>query len=207
MAKHHAKERERRCVVAREVMPEARLVRVVISPDGVLTPDLAAKLPGRGAWVEAKRESLELALKKGLFARSAGRAVSAAPGMADLVETLLASRCLAQLGLARRAGLVAIGFDQVRALLKGARPSYMVEAADGAADGRGKLLRLARAAWGDVPIAGAFTAQELGDALGRAPVAHVAFQGGSTGRRFAVEFKRLAGFRPAWPSAWAEEIG
>lgn len=207
MGSQRTKERERRCVVAREVMPEARLVRVAIGPDGALAPDVAAKLPGRGAWVEATRAAVDAAVAKGLFARAAKRPVRPPADLADTIEAVLAARCLAQLGLARRAGAIAIGFDQVHALLKSARPSYMVEAANGAADGRGKLVRLARAAWGHVPIAGAFTAQELGGALGRDAVTHAALGEGPAARRFATDFARLSGFRPAFPEAWVEEIG
>lgn len=199
--------RERMCVVARQVLPEARLIRFAIAPDGALVPDLAAKLPGRGIWVEAAREAVETALKKGLFARSAGRAVSAPADLGDRIEALLAARCLSQIGLAKRAGALAAGFDQVRALLKSRRPAYMIEASDGAADGRVKLRRLAAAAWGDTPLAGAFTADALGEALGRTPVAHLALEEGPAARRFAGEFMRLTGFRPAAPASWAEEIG
>jgi predicted RNA-binding protein YlxR (DUF448 family) len=194
------------CAVAREVLPEARLVRFAVAPDGAVIPDLAAKLPGRGIWVEAKRASVATALKKGLFARSAGRQVAAPPDLAERIEAQLALRCLAQIGLAQRAGALAVGFDQVRALLKSRRPAYMIEACDGAADGRLKLRRLARAAWGDPPLAGAFTANALGEALGRGPVAHVAMEEGPAARRFAGEYLRLSGFRPAAPASWAEEL-
>lgn len=206
-AKSKDKTRERHCIVAREVMAEERLVRFAVAPDGTITPDLAAKLPGRGIWVEAKRSALETAVKKGLFARSAGRAVSAPPDLVDRVEALLAARCLAQLGLAKRAGTIAVGFDQVRALLKSRRPAYMVEACDGAADGRLKLRQLARAAWGDLPLAGAFTANALGEALGRDAVIHLALESGPAARRFAGEFARLSGFRPAFPADWDRETG
>lgn len=195
--------RERLCIVSREVTPEQRLIRFVVAPDGTLTPDLAAKLPGRGVWVEARRETVETAVKKGLFARSVRRPVVAPPDLADRLEALLEARCLAQLGLAKRAGQLVSGFDQVRALLKSRRPAYMIEASDGAADGRVKLTQLARAAWGGAPLAGAFTMNALGEALGRGPVAHVAVEEGPAARRFAGEFKRLSGFRPETPAEWA----
>jgi len=43
-----SRSRERRCIVSGEVLPEAKLIRFVVSPDGEITPDIAAKLPGRG---------------------------------------------------------------------------------------------------------------------------------------------------------------
>ncbi|MGD2132826.1 MAG: RNA-binding protein [Maricaulaceae bacterium] len=199
--------RERRCVVARQVMPEAELIRFAIGPEGEVVPDLGAKLPGRGVWVEARRAAVETAAKKNLFAQSAKRKVAAPTGLADQVEAQLAARCLAQLGLARRGGGAVIGFDQVRALLKSEAPAYMIEASDGAADGRTKLLRLARAAWGEVPLAGAFTAAELGAALGREAAGHVALVQGPAARGFAAEFKRLSGFRSGCPASWSKEEG
>ena len=194
-------------MVAREVMPEARLVRLAAGPDGTLVPDVAAKLPGRGVWVEASRAAVDTAVKKGLFARSLKASITTPADLADRIEALLEARCLAQIGLARRSGALAVGFDQVRALLKSRRPAYMIDASDGASDGRLKLMRLARAAWGECPVAGAFTAQTLGEALGRGPTTHLAVEEGPAARRFSDEFARLSGFRPATPASWSEEFG
>ena len=44
-----------RDIVSGEVMPENRLIRFVADPDGSVVPDAAAKLPGRGLWVEASQ--------------------------------------------------------------------------------------------------------------------------------------------------------
>ncbi|MCF6199646.1 MAG: DUF448 domain-containing protein, partial [Hyphomicrobiaceae bacterium] len=46
-----------------------QLIRFVLSPEQIVTPDLRCKLPGRGLWLSANRESLELAVNKNLFAR------------------------------------------------------------------------------------------------------------------------------------------
>src|SRR3954462_5309740 len=101
---HAQASRERRDIVSGEVMPEARLIRFVAGPDGQVVPDLSATLPGRGMWVEATREAVEAAAKRGAFARAAKTKLAADPKLADLVEALIARRCLERLGLARRAG-------------------------------------------------------------------------------------------------------
>ena len=54
--------RERRCIVSGEVLPEGKLIRFVVSPDGEVTPDVAATLPGRGIWVSATRKALNIAV-------------------------------------------------------------------------------------------------------------------------------------------------
>ena len=64
-------DRERRCIVSGEVVPEAGLIRFVAGPDGVVVADLARKLPGRGLWVTASREAVSLAAKKGSISRAA----------------------------------------------------------------------------------------------------------------------------------------
>ena len=52
--------RERRDIVTGEIMPEHRLIRFVAAPDGMVVPDVAAKLPGRGIWVEASRKAINV---------------------------------------------------------------------------------------------------------------------------------------------------
>src|SRR5262245_6935729 len=89
---------ERRCIVTRESAPRAGLVRFVLGPDGAVVPDLAESLPGRGVWVSARREAVETARAKNIFAH-AFRAQARPP--ADLtirIERLLADRCVALIG-------------------------------------------------------------------------------------------------------------
>ncbi len=194
--------RERRCAASGETRPEAALIRIAISPDGEAVPDLAADLPGRGVWVSADRASVERAVKRDAFSRSARTKVSAPDGLADRIEAQLSARALSLLGLARRAGQVAAGETKAREALKAARPAWLIEAADGGADGRGKMLALARAAWGEAPLAGCFTAAELGAALGREQTVHAVLAEGGLAARFGAEMRRLAGFRPLVPADW-----
>lgn len=194
--------RERRCIVARAVMPEARLVRFALAPDGVVTPDVGAKLPGRGAWVEATRAAVDKAARKNLFAGAFQRGVRPPADLADQVEHLLEQRCLAQLGLCRRAGALAVGFQQVRDMLKGEKPAWLILAHDGAPDGRTKMSRLARAAHGRVPIAGCFSAADMGKELGRGVTAHACLREGEAAARWTRELNRLCGFRAIAPQNW-----
>ena len=53
---HKKKETVRRCLVTRETLPMNRLIRFCVSPERMVVPDLANKLPGRGMWVTADRD-------------------------------------------------------------------------------------------------------------------------------------------------------
>lgn len=197
--------RERRDVVSGEVMEEARLIRFVAGPDGQVVPDLARKLPGRGIWVAANREAVAAAAKKNLFARSAKAQLKASPDLPDQVERLLRQRVLASLGLAKRGGDLTSGFEKVSAAISSGKAAWLIEASDGAADGRRKILALARKAAPPPGLVGVFGAAELGLALGLENVIHTAFLAGRAAGRWAEDVRRLEGFSPLLPEDWREE--
>ena len=197
------RERERRCIVSGEHDSGANLIRFALSPDGVVTPDVAAKLPGRGAWVRADRSTLEQAAKKGAFSRAFKTQASVPDGLADTVETLLSRRCLDQLGMAQRAGAIAVGATQVDAAIRAKPALLLIEANDGAEEGREKLMSLHIGLWGRPPAAvGCFSSSDLGVALGRERVIHACLLQERLAVGWAAEIARLAGFRPIVPASW-----
>lgn len=197
--------RERRDIVSGEVMDEARLVRFVAGPGGLVAPDLARRLPGRGLWVAANRASVDRAARKSLFARAAKASLAAAPDLADQVEALLMRRLLSALGLARKAGALTFGFEKVLATLAAGKVAFLVEAVDGAADGRRKMSSAARRSPRPPPLLGLFSGAELSLALGAENVIHIAFLAGRGADRWTIDVQRLSGFRPLFPEGWREE--
>jgi uncharacterized protein len=181
----------RRCIATREVQPKEALLRFVIGPAGDVVPDVAGKLPGRGLWVKAERAALTQAVAKNLFAKAARQSVAVPGDLADRTAVLLAQRCLDLIGLARRAGQAICGFEKVRDALRQDRVGVVLAAADGAADGRGKLKALA----GERAVVALFTAAELSASLGRENVVHAALAPGRLAERLIAESARLAGLR------------
>ena len=182
----------RRCISTGESLEIARMIRFVVGPEDRLVPDLAGKLPGRGIWVSANRKALETAVAKRLFAKAARRPVTVDPGLPELVERLLERQCLDILGLARGAGVAVAGFDKVEAMLRKTPVGVMVEAADGSAEGRGKLAKLAHGA----PVVALFSAAALAEAMGRdGIVVHAVIARGKLAARFLAASDRLAGLR------------
>ncbi len=190
--------RERRCIVTGKVLPEEALIRFVAAPDGCVVPDIAARLPGRGLWVSAERSVLEAAVAKNHFPRAAKGHLSVPADLPEKVEIQLVRRLSDDLGLARRAGLLVLGFDGVaRALDARIRPVLLVEAADGAEDGRRKLVGMAAARGLHPAVMDCLTCAELSLALGRENVVHAALNPGRLSERVKREAGRLRGFRPA----------
>ena len=169
----------------------AGLIRFVVGPGAELVPDLAGDLPGRGMWVSAARATLELAVRRQVFARAARQSVKVPDDLIDRVAAQLARRALDLLGLARRAGQATAGFEKVREALAAGRVGVLLAASDGAADGRAKLRRMAPG----LPLIEGFSSVELSLALGRENVIHAALAPGKLASRFLAEAARLAGFR------------
>jgi predicted RNA-binding protein YlxR (DUF448 family) len=188
--------RERRDIVTGEVMPENRLIRFAVGPDGAVVPDVAAKLPGRGLWVEARRASIVAAIEKRLFSRAAKENVTATADLADRAEKALVTRMLGYLGLARRSGALTLGFDNVLRALQGPRPPrLLIEAFDGSADGKRKLYAAAHRLELNCTVIETLTSAELGLALGRENVIHAAVQPGGLEQILTFDAERLSGLR------------
>ncbi|SRR5579885_702137 len=177
----------RRCIATREVRPKSELLRFVVGPGDELLPDPAERLPGRGLWLTPRRDIVAAAAAKGLFSKAAGRRVVARRDLADQVERLLRARCLALIGLARRAGQLRIGFEKVREDLRAGRAGLLLAARDAAPDGRRKLAALA----GGRAVVSLFDSAELSTTLGRDTVVHAAVAEGGMAERLRRELERL----------------
>ena len=172
---------ERTCIVSRTAGEPHELIRFVAGPDGVVIADLKGRLPGRGAWVTARRDVVEQAVAKRLFARALKRDVTVAGDLADQVAAQLRRAALEALALARKAGLAAPGFDQVEAALRRGSAGAWLSAIDAAEDGVRKLRNAAAAGGAEAELVQAFRADEQGAIFGRDEFHHIALlPGGAT---------------------------
>jgi predicted RNA-binding protein YlxR (DUF448 family)/ribosomal protein L30E len=186
-------EPERRCIVTGDSGPADRLIRFVLGPSGEIVPDLAGRLPGRGAWLTADRALVDRAVAKKLFSRAFRTQAQVPADLADRLEAMLVRRLIELIGLARKAGQAVTGFEKVRAKVREGGVGALIEASDGAADGREKLQRLAP----DIPVLAVLDAAELGLAFGRDFAIHAALDRGGFADRAIGEAARLAGLRAA----------
>lgn len=185
----------RRCIVSGERYSQEKLIRFVLDPEGKVTPDLRAKLPGRGMWVRADRDSINQAVKISLFAKAMRSRATADTDLADRLESLLADRCIDLLSLARRAGQAIAGFEKVRSALSEPDTAVFITAGDGAEDGRKKLLNRVDS----IPVVDVLVRRELALAFGRADCVHAVLKRGGLAEQFLTETSRLSGFRASRP--------
>jgi predicted RNA-binding protein YlxR (DUF448 family) len=182
---------QRMCIATGEHLPADELIRFVLGPQGEIVPDLQHELPGRGLWVRASRKALAKAIAEERFSKALRRKCSAAPDLPDRVESLIRARARQYLALANKAGLLVHGFEKVADALSAGRARVLIEASDGAEDGRRKLRqRLPEGC----EIVAAFDSRELSLALGRANVIHAALAKGSLADKFLTAARRVEAF-------------
>lgn len=193
----HAREPQRLCIVTRAVRPIAELIRFVIGPDGVVVPDVKGKLPGRGVWVTATRQTVEAAVKRHAFARGFKREARVPTDLALQTERLLERAALDALAMAGKAGLVAVGFAKVTAASERGEVFALLHAAEGSPDGVRKLEAVSRRRTPEKPplTVDFLRADQLDLALGRPNVVHAALLAGPASDTCLSRLRRLGRFR------------
>jgi len=129
----------RMCAVTREVRPIGELIRFVVSPQGEVVADLKRKLPGRGLWVSASRQTVADAVRRNQFAKGFKREIRAHATLPADTEALLVRSATEALAMAAKARQVVSGFSKVEGALAQGQAQALIHASDGAADGIRKL--------------------------------------------------------------------
>ena len=179
----------RRCVVTRAKRPQAELLRFVVDPEGVVTPDVANRLPGRGVWVTPDRAILGKAIKAGRFRAGFKADVQTPPSLLADTERLLERRLVELLGLARGAGQAAAGWEQAREFARRHPIGLGAVASDAAPGAKRRLLGLASGA----PVVDMLDGATLGRAFGREHVVHALVMRGRIADMLALEAARRRG--------------
>lgn len=186
----------RQCAVTRERLPREALIRFVLSPDGMVVPDIKARLPGRGVWIRASRETLQTATRKGVFARAFRCSVKAEEDLPEQADALIAKEALQSLSLAIKAGEAVFGFAKVEETIRRDPVVGLIHAREAGADGVRKLDGAYMKRHGERPVTVCvFTTAELDLASGRNNVIHAALIKGGASARFLLNAGRLKRYR------------
>ncbi len=201
---------ERRCILSGEHGARGALVRLAISPEGLVLPDPLARAPGRGAWIGVTRAELEAAIAKGKLRGALARAFKGAPltvpeDLPRKIDDALARVLLDRLGLEMRGGKLILGSDRIAEHARGGRVALLLHAADASEDGSRKLdqaWRVGREAegTGERGIRLPLDRAALSVALGRDNVVHLALADDAAAERIVSILARLLHFRGLAPA-------
>ena len=196
-----ASEPERRCILSGETGPRESLVRLAVSPAGLVLPDAQEKAPGRGAWIGSSRAGLEEALASGKLKGALSRAFKTGDldlpdALPQMVEDALTRVFLDRLGLEMRVGALILGTQRIAEAARGGAVTLLLHASDASEDGRKKLdqaWRVGREAEGsgerglELPL----DRNALSVALGRDNVVHLALAEDASATRVIKPLTRL----------------
>lgn len=187
---------ERQCAVTREVRPASDLIRFVLGPDGAIWPDVDEKAEGRGVWVTLSAETVRQAQRKNVFAKSLKATVKLPEDLAALTREHLTQRLLGALGMAKKAGQIVTGQTRVQGALKGGDVIALFTAIDAGADGRSKMLALAKALGiaANTPHLEVLESRHFDLALGTENVIHAALTKGAAAHSALARAQKLARF-------------
>jgi hypothetical protein len=171
---------ERTCILSRRTAPREELIRLALSPDGIVAPDVRARAPGRGAWIGVTRAELDAANAKGKLKAALQRAfkttdVKVPADLGDRIEQALRQTALDRLGMEARASNLINGADKVEAAARAGKVHLLLHARDASEDGRRRMDQAWRVGNGEAR--GVIFPEErtiLSLALGRENVVHVA---------------------------------
>lgn len=208
---------ERKCILSGEHAARDALIRLAISPDGLVLPDVQARAPGRGAWIGVSRADLEIALAKGKLKGALARAFKGAAltipeDLADRIETALLRVFTDRLGLEMRSGRLLVGSDRIAENARMGRVAWLAHAGDAAEDGSRKLdqaWRVGEEAEGSglrgitLPLDRA----ALSVALGRDNVVHLALTDKKAAERLSDPLQRLLRYLGSPATVGAEATG
>ena len=135
---------ERKCILSGGHAARGELIRLALSPEGAVLPDVRAKAPGRGAWIGLGKAELAAAQRKGKLRGALMRAfktneVNVADDLPERVEAALRQAALDRLGLEARAGNLIVGAEKIEAAARSGQVELLIHAADASSDGRRRL--------------------------------------------------------------------
>jgi predicted RNA-binding protein YlxR (DUF448 family) len=191
---------ERTCILTRETGARGDLIRLAVSPEGEVLPDVRAKAPGRGAWIGVPRDALEEALAKGKLKAALARAFKGAalsiPGdLGGRIEAALRQAALDRLGLEARSGTLVTGAEKIEVAARRGEVHLLLHACDAGGDGNGRLDQAWRMGGG--PAQGLVLPCEratLSLALGRQNVVHIAIIERAAAARVSHALERWLAF-------------
>lgn len=195
---------ERKCVLTGRHDARGDLIRLAISPDGDVLPDVLARAPGRGAWIGVSGADLEKAVANGKLKGALARAFKGTPlripeDLAERTQAALTRALTDRLGIELRAGNVLLGTERIAQGARSGAVTFLGHASDAGTDGPNKLAQAWRVGEGaeGTGLKGIILPLDraaLSVALGRDNVVHIGLTDPIATERVAGSLQRLMHF-------------
>jgi len=170
------------CAITGHTLTEEEQIRLVVTPEGNVIPDITADLPATGIWVRCTHETIRSLDHSALF----GDAILDIDALQAQIEALLRRHCLDLLAMSRKTGLLVSGYEKVRTLLAAKQAALVIRANDSAYSAKEQLYIKDA-----VPVVTLFNSAELSTINSHQHVVHMALKSGKLTTKLHSAIKRL----------------
>ncbi len=92
-------------------------IKICLSPDNKLIPDLCEKLPGKSVWLPADKALIVDILKKDDLKTYLGVSKIFSPDLVSIIEMVLRKKIMSSISMTKKSGVLAIGLDAIKTQL------------------------------------------------------------------------------------------
>ena len=92
-------------------------IKICLSPDNKLIPDLCDKLPGKSAWLPADKALIVDILRKEDLKTYFGISTIISQDLVSLIELILRKKILSSISMAKKSGVLVLGLDTIKTQL------------------------------------------------------------------------------------------
>ena len=185
----------RKCLVSGARVQKKDLMRFVVAPEQYLVADIDQKLPGRGYWVKADRNTITKAITKNILFKAVTEKVKIDLNVLEVIERQIKDVIIQQISLSRKAGRAIFGFDKIKANLAKNSINLLIQAKDGSTREKQRILKKS------IPhiIDDCLIGTEIGKAFGRERVVHCGIIGNDFIEKIIFNANRLNNFKNPLP--------
>jgi len=183
------------CIVSGATLPKNHMLRLVLSPDGVLLCDVKGKLPVEGVFIQADEDILRLGFEQKLIAKHLSANLTDDFNISHFIQNIknqLYKRLAEWLSMANKSGSLIAGFVKVESALRAEGVVLLIQAGDASDDGRKKLRNIAKRE--NIAIDESLTREFLANALGKSDAVHIGILTTQFSTEILRESSRLTGF-------------
>ena len=174
----------------RDDLNEDDFIKISLSPDNILVPDLHNNLPGKSVWLPADKYIITDILKKEILKAYFGIPALLTSDFSVLIEKMLRKKILNCVSLTKKAGNLFIGMDAIKAQLTDRKHCLVITA-----KGAKSLPRNSFFSYKNVScFENLFDQKELEKSTGKHNVKYVGIFSKNFKKTIQVDLNKLKGF-------------
>jgi len=178
-------------VLHKETCETADQLKLIITENGELIPDIYNKLSGKCYWVPFQKEEIENIIEKKACLSPTLSKITMFQALFLNIEKQLKKNIFLKLSLARKSGNLIFGFERVKMALKSGESDILFHANNGSP----KELERIKPRSVKLILVSFFSASELGKVFNRDYVAHSCVLKGGLAKSLILDVKKLEGIQ------------